>query len=93
MLRISRSGWYSLAFIALGALVADQVSKYAVERSITVDSHHVIIPGLVAGRDLPADMAARNQPRRRPAWAVRARADSWRRGGECAGSRPAAQRD
>ena len=47
MLRISRSGWYSLAFIALGALVADQVSKYAVERSIAIDSHHVIVPGFV----------------------------------------------
>jgi signal peptidase II len=53
MLRISRSGWYSLAFIALGALAADQVSKYAVERYVVerpigTDSPHVtIIPGMV----------------------------------------------
>jgi signal peptidase II len=47
MLRISRSGWYSLAFIALGALVADQVSKFVVEKSIDIGSSHVIIPGLI----------------------------------------------
>jgi signal peptidase II len=47
MLPVSRSGWYSLAFIALGALVADQVSKYVVERSITSDNPHTIIPGLL----------------------------------------------
>ncbi|HKN60711.1 MAG TPA: signal peptidase II [Candidatus Acidoferrales bacterium] len=43
----SRNGWYSLAFIALGALVADQVSKYVVEKSITIGARHEIIPGLV----------------------------------------------
>jgi signal peptidase II len=44
-----RNGWYSLALIALGALVADQVSKYVVEKTISVgpDRGHVIIPGLV----------------------------------------------
>jgi signal peptidase II len=47
MLRISRSGWYSLAFIALGALVADQVSKYVVETTMTGDSKYVVIPGLL----------------------------------------------
>ena len=48
MLRMTRSGWYSLGFIALGALVADQVSKYVVERSIAIDAPRVtIIPGLV----------------------------------------------
>jgi len=52
MLPVSRSGWYSLAFIALGALVADQVSKFVVERTIPTDAtdpahSHVIIPGLL----------------------------------------------
>src|ERR1700740_3052593 len=49
MLRMSRSGWYSLALIALGALVADQASKYVVERSITVGDQNglVIVPGVV----------------------------------------------
>jgi signal peptidase II len=50
MLPVSRSGWYSLACIALGALVADQVSKYIVERSIPIDPlhPHIIIPGLLS---------------------------------------------
>jgi signal peptidase II len=47
----SRNGWYSLAFVALGALVADQVSKYVVEKSLTVTSganhSHEIVPGLL----------------------------------------------
>lgn len=48
MLGMTRSGWYSLGFIALGALVADQVSKYAVERRMAMDAPHVtLIPGLV----------------------------------------------
>src|SRR5215469_12316867 len=50
MSRNSSNGWYSLALIALGALVADQVSKYIVEKTIDVgpDRGHVIIPGLVS---------------------------------------------
>jgi signal peptidase II len=43
----SRNGWYSLAFIALGALVADQVSKYVVEKSIHIGVRHEIVPGLI----------------------------------------------
>jgi signal peptidase II len=43
----SRNGWYSLAFIALGALVADQVSKYVVEKSIHLGARHEIVPGLI----------------------------------------------
>jgi signal peptidase II len=43
----SRSGWYNLAFIALGALVADQVTKYVVEKSIDFNSHYEIVPGLI----------------------------------------------
>ncbi|HTS12876.1 MAG TPA: signal peptidase II [Candidatus Limnocylindrales bacterium] len=45
---VSRNGWYSLALIALCALVVDQVSKYIVERSITVGTLPItVIPGLV----------------------------------------------
>jgi signal peptidase II len=46
----SRNGWYSLGFIALGALVADQVSKYVVEKSIPVgpEHGHVVVPGLIS---------------------------------------------
>jgi signal peptidase II len=43
----SRNGWYSLAFIALGALVSDQVSKYVVEESISIGVRHEIVPGVV----------------------------------------------
>jgi len=42
----SRNGWYTLAFIALGALVADQVTKYVVEKSIEFNTRYVIVPGL-----------------------------------------------
>lgn len=50
MSRITRNGWQSLALIAFGALLADQVSKYIVEKTITFgpDRGHEIIPGLVS---------------------------------------------
>jgi signal peptidase II len=47
MLEISRSGWRSLALIAMGALVSDQASKYVVERWITAGARHTVIPGLL----------------------------------------------
>lgn len=43
----SRSGWYVLAFLALGALLADQFSKYAIERLSPAGTIHVVIPGLL----------------------------------------------
>jgi signal peptidase II len=41
------SGWRRLVLIAAGALLADQASKYAVDRWVESDSLHVIVPGLV----------------------------------------------
>jgi signal peptidase II len=43
----SRSGWYSLAFLTLGVLAADQTSKYVVQKSISGGSLHVLIPGML----------------------------------------------
>jgi signal peptidase II len=42
-----RSGWYALAFLSLGALAADQASKYAVEKYSSLDLHYTLIPGLL----------------------------------------------
>lgn len=42
-----RSGWYALAFLTIGALAADQVSKYAVEKYFPPDSSRELIPGLL----------------------------------------------
>jgi signal peptidase II len=42
-----RSGWYALVFLTLGALAADQSSKYAVEKYSSAGSFHVLIPGLL----------------------------------------------
>lgn len=41
------SGWYALAFLSLGALAADQASKYAVERYTNRDFSLTVIPGLL----------------------------------------------
>ncbi|HKS82117.1 MAG TPA: signal peptidase II [Candidatus Acidoferrales bacterium] len=41
------SGWYALAFLSLGALAADQASKYAVERYTSRDFSLTVIPGLL----------------------------------------------
>lgn len=43
----SRSGWYSLSFIALIVLACDQLSKYAVEKLTSTGTLRVLIPGLV----------------------------------------------
>ena len=43
----SRSGWYTLGFLALAALLADQLSKYAVDRFTPAGSTRVLIPGLL----------------------------------------------
>ena len=43
----SRSGWYTLGFLAFAALVADQVSKYAVERYTSPGTIRVLVPGLL----------------------------------------------
>jgi signal peptidase II len=48
MSQISPSGWRRLALIAAAALVADQASKYIVDRWVAFDSSHVIVPGLVS---------------------------------------------
>ena len=42
-----RSGWYALTFLTLGALAADQASKYAVEKYTAVNSSRELIPGLL----------------------------------------------
>ncbi len=47
MTSTSHSGWYFLAFLSLGALAADQASKYAVEKYSVLGSNHVLIPGLL----------------------------------------------
>lgn len=41
------SGWYALAFLSLGALAADQASKYAVEKYTASDFNLTLIPGLL----------------------------------------------
>jgi signal peptidase II len=43
----SRSGWYILGFLALGALLADQFSKYAIEKLTPAGTVRVIVPGLL----------------------------------------------
>jgi signal peptidase II len=43
----SRSGWYALGFLALAALLADQLSKHVVERFTPAGSTRVLIPGLL----------------------------------------------
>src|SRR4029077_1009094 len=43
----SRSGWYGLAFLALIVLVADQASKFAVQKFTQAGSLRVVIPGLI----------------------------------------------
>jgi signal peptidase II len=42
-----RSGWYTLGFLVFAALVADQVSKYAVERYTSPGTIRVLVPGLL----------------------------------------------
>jgi signal peptidase II len=42
-----RSGWYTLGFLALAALSADQLSKHAVERFMPAGSTRVLVPGLL----------------------------------------------
>jgi signal peptidase II len=44
---LSRSNWYVLGFLALVALVGDQLSKYAVGRFTPVGSTRILIPGLL----------------------------------------------
>lgn len=43
----SRSGWYTLGLLACGALLADQLSKYAVERFTQPGSIRVLVPGML----------------------------------------------
>jgi len=43
----SRSGWYGLACLALIVLVADQASKFAVQKFTQAGSLRVVIPGLI----------------------------------------------
>jgi signal peptidase II len=43
----SRSSWYTLGFLALAALSADQLSKHAVERFMPAGSTRVLVPGLL----------------------------------------------
>ena len=43
----SRSDWYTLGFLALAALLADQISKHAVERFTPAGSTRVLVPGLL----------------------------------------------
>lgn len=44
---LSRSGWIGLAILALGALAADQASKYAVEKFTSTGSLRILIPGVL----------------------------------------------
>ena len=44
----SRSPWYTLVFLALAALLADQLSKHAVERLMPAGSTRVLVPGLLS---------------------------------------------
>jgi len=43
----SSSGWHRLAFLALGVLAADQVTKFAVEKLTSTGSLRTLIPGLL----------------------------------------------
>ncbi|MGA8144599.1 MAG: signal peptidase II [Candidatus Acidiferrales bacterium] len=43
----SRTGWYGLATLSLAALVADQASKYAVQKLTLAGSQRTVIPGLI----------------------------------------------
>jgi signal peptidase II len=43
----SRSSWYTLVLLALAALLADQLSKHAVERFMPTGSTRVLVPGLL----------------------------------------------
>ncbi|MGH9745712.1 MAG: signal peptidase II [Candidatus Acidiferrales bacterium] len=43
----NRSAWLGLATLSLVALVADQASKYAVQKFTLVGSQRVVIPGLI----------------------------------------------
>jgi signal peptidase II len=43
----ARSGWQGLAFLAFVVLVADQASKFAVQKLTEVGSLRVVIPGLI----------------------------------------------
>lgn len=43
----SRSGWYAVSFLALSVLLADQLSKYAVDRFLSVGSRRILIPGML----------------------------------------------
>jgi len=43
----TRSGWHSLAFLALVVLVSDQASKFAVQKFTQPGSQRVIIPGVI----------------------------------------------
>ena len=43
----TRPNWTMLIFLALGVLVLDQATKYAVEKFTTPDSQRVIVPGFM----------------------------------------------
>src|SRR5450631_4493447 len=43
----SRSDWYGLATLACVVLVADQTSKYAVQKFTQPGAQRVVIPGLI----------------------------------------------
>ncbi|HTP43186.1 MAG TPA: signal peptidase II [Candidatus Acidoferrum sp.] len=43
----SRSAWHGLAFLSLIVLVADQASKFAVQKFTLMGSQRVVIPGLI----------------------------------------------
>jgi len=43
----SRPGWMALASLSVGALIADQLSKYLVQHKTMPGSVHVVIPGLL----------------------------------------------
>ena len=47
MLHVYPSGWRRLALVSAAALLADQASKWAVDRWVEVNSLHVIVPGLL----------------------------------------------
>lgn len=42
-----RSGWYALGLLSVGALAADQISKYVIEKHSPTNFSHVLIPGLL----------------------------------------------
>jgi signal peptidase II len=43
----TRSSWHSLAFLAFVVLMADQASKFAVQKFTQAGSQRVIVPGLI----------------------------------------------